>query len=133
MRFIDQTIFEKEKGDCFRACLASIFEFNIEKMPNFWELTQDSFEFWKLVNQWTSEFLGIKCILISINDETKFYIEDLLCIAIGKVERSGDEHAVVWKNGMIHDPHPSRDGLYGDINNFVVFVPITKCDLIRIV
>jgi len=40
-----QTIFDDVYGDCFGACVASIFEFPIEEMPNFWEQTQDVSEF----------------------------------------------------------------------------------------
>ena len=45
MKKVYQAVFEEGLGDCFRACVAAIFEFPIEHMPNFWEQTQDPEEF----------------------------------------------------------------------------------------
>lgn len=43
-------------------------------------------------------------------------------IAIGKSNR-GVNHAVVWKNGMAHDPHPDNTGLT-EITRFEIFTKI---------
>jgi hypothetical protein len=37
----------------------------------------------------------------------------------------GDEdHAVVWLNGIIHDPHPLRVGIKGLPDTFTFFMPL---------
>lgn len=47
-------------------------------------------------------------------------------IAIGKSPRSTDErrinHAVVWKNGLVHDPHPDNT----DILDIIMFEVLIK-------
>ena len=114
MKKVDQIVIGKNGntlGDCFRACLASIFEFDIKSMPNFWEETQDAKIYWKLTNEWLAENYDYKCIVVKIsNDEMDVFVKDVLCIAIADSIR-GAEHAVVWYNEMIHDPHPDRSGI----------------------
>jgi len=70
MKPVYQIEYRRKLGDCFRACLASIFEFEITNMPNYWEQTQDSKEFWSLVNEWMGEQYGIRCVTIEINERT---------------------------------------------------------------
>jgi len=125
MKFIDQTIFEKGKGDCFRSCMASIFEFDIDYMPNFWDMTDESPKFWSLVNAWTIKNLKCKCLPICLNKNMPDIIDDLLCIAIGNTKGSDEEHAVVWCNRLIHDPHPSRKGLISNPKVYVILIPMT--------
>lgn len=121
---VDMKTFHDGIGDCFRACVASIFEFPIDEMPNFWEQSQDAHDFWTMVNNWTTQYLGCKAISVEFSQiQHNYFINDLLCVAIGKHPRSEEEHAVVWKNGMIHDPHPSRAGI-GEPQVFTFFVPL---------
>lgn len=122
MKPVDMTNYQTGVGDCFRACVSSIFEFEITCMPNFWDETQESVEFWKKVNEWMQERLSYKAILIEVGNED-FYIKDLLCIAIGTTDRGNEEHAVVWKNEMVHDPHPLRIGI-NKTTAFVIFAPL---------
>jgi hypothetical protein len=124
MKFVDQIVFEDKKGDCLRACLASIFEFEIEGMPNFWEQTDCAPEFWDLVNKWMVENLDYKCIPIILEGDFDPIIDDVLCIAIGRVSRINEQHAVVWCNKLIFDPHPERKGLVGNPESYVLLVPI---------
>ena len=124
MKPVQQTIFEKNFGDCFRACVASIFEFSISEMPNFWEQTQDVSEFWSLNNNWMMETRGFKILHFQLLPEDKHAVVDLLCIACAKTIRGNEDHAVIWKNGLVHDPHPSGVGLAEEPDTFIVFVPI---------
>lgn len=124
MKQIEQTVFDDNLGDCLRACVASIFEFPIEDMPNFWEQTQDSLRFWKLVNDWLSENYGRKCIVIAVDEDNMFFISGLVCVAIGSTSRSSEQHAVVWCDGVLYDPHPSKIGITGEPSSYAVFVPV---------
>ena len=124
MKPVQQTVFKKGLGDCFRACVASIFEFSIAEMPNFWEQTQDVSEFWRLNNNWMMEHGGFKVLHFELLPKDRHVVTDLLCIACAKTIRGEEDHAVIWKNGLVHDPHPSGVGLAEDPDTFTVFVPI---------
>lgn len=125
MKCLDQTRFDEKYGDCLRACIASIFDFpSVDFMPNFWEETQDSTEFWELVNAWMKKNLQYGAIVVNAENDKLFYLDHLLCIAIGNREDTHEEHAVVWRNGLVHDPHPNRKGLSSDPKTFVILVPL---------
>ena len=93
-------------------------------MPNFWEQTQDVSEFWRLNNNWMMETRGFKVLHFQLLPEDKHVVADLLCIACAKTIRGDEDHAVIWKNGLVYDPHPSGDGLAEEPDTFTVFVPI---------
>ena len=124
MKPVDQTETRLTLGDCSRACIASIFEFPIKEMPNFWESTQDVSEFWKMTNEWMKKRFGMICFTVFVNDGHEYLLKDVLCIALGKQERNGEDHAVVWRNHLIHDPHPSKAGLLDVPDTFTLFVPV---------
>ena len=124
MKPVMQTIFDDVYGDCFRACVASIFEFSIEEMPNFWEQTQDASEFWRLNNSWLMKNYDFKVLSFQLLPEDRHVVESLLCIACAKSPRSDIDHAVVWQDGLLHDPHPSGAGLTEKPDTFTLFVPI---------
>ena len=120
-----QTIFDDELGDCFRACVASIFEFPIEDMPNFWEQTQDGSEFWKLTDDWISKNIGYRAISFEFKKKDIHLVDGILCVACAVSPRSNDvDHAVVWQDGVVHDPHPSNVGLAKKPNTFTLFIPL---------
>lgn len=72
MKPVQQTIFSKNLGDCFRACVCSILEIDICDMPNFWEQTQDGDIFWNRVNDWLFP-RGYKCILVNVAEDHRLY------------------------------------------------------------
>lgn len=93
-------------------------------MPNFWEETQDVSEFWKFNDAWLSKNKGYRCISIQFSKKDLHFIDGILCIACGKSPRGNVDHAVVWKDGIVHDPHPSNSGLAEDPDTFTLFIPI---------
>ena len=128
MKTIDQEYLHipgKQHGDCWRACIASIIECDINDLP------------YQGIDDWSRyygdiltavESKGYNLISIGVNnmDDILFQSKatDGYIIAVGKSPRSTEDnrinHAVVWKNGIVHDPHPSREGIL-DINSFDVF------------
>ncbi len=106
MKPVDQIVFAKNTGDCVRACIASILEFPIDEMPNFWEHTQDTDTFWRLGNDWLSSNKGFRLVPISVNPGHEYLLKGMLCVAVGNTNRSTEEHAVVWMDGIAHDPNP---------------------------
>jgi len=126
MKKVYQTDYSNSTGDCFRACLASILELPINSVPNFWKQTQEPIELWKLNNEWIYQNHNCKIILIEINEDQKFFINNLLCIAIVKspLDKQYD-HAVVWRNEIIHDPNIYNPIITEKPITFALLVPAT--------
>jgi len=118
-----------------QACVASIFELPLEKVPNF--MMGGSNHYAIHLKKWCDR-LGVVALDISFqyNDDKKL-IKDCYVVAVGKSPGTNDgvddpeykecyknaQHAVVWLNGkMVHDPHPSGRGLAGDPDRFTVFI-----------
>jgi hypothetical protein len=116
---------DKQHGDCWRACLASILECDI-----------DTFPYHNGDIAWADEWDEVMNILVLLG----YYYStvpvglahqgildcpdtDGYSIAIGKSNR-GVNHAVVWKNGMAHDPHPENTGLI-EITRFEILTKIS--------
>lgn len=125
MKPVYQTEFGTKLGDCFRACVASIFELPIEDIPNFWKQTQNVHKFWELIDNWTVKNKGFRCLSVRFAKKDINLVDKILCIAIGPgAPNSKVDHAVVWKDGLLHDPHPDNTGLCKQPYDFCLFVPI---------
>jgi hypothetical protein len=106
-------------GNCFRACLASILEIDIDSIPAFEDMGTSWHEpFWKFLREQNLDFEGtgyFKNPNYDGMEKLKAYEGiDGFIIVNGKSPRAWVTrgHSVVYKNGeMIHDPHPSSDGL----------------------
>ena len=134
MKPIFQTKFHikgEQNGNCWAACLASIFECDINVFPD-----------WENSISWADHFLSVCAVIEAKGYEWGQYtIEntepgcldkysiDGYVIAIGKSPRSTPDkrvnHAVVWKNGIAYDPHPDKTGIQ-DIISFEVFYKINN-------
>jgi hypothetical protein len=118
MKFVDQTTFGEKNGNCFSACVASILELPIEDVPIFVE-----------VKNWWGEFLswlkprGYYALCYHLKDCDKSVLDDYeINILSGKSPRGDFLHAVVANGSKIlHDPHPSRDGI-GELSDFIIIV-----------
>lgn len=102
-----QTIFVNDPrgipGDCMRTAVASLLELPTEAVPHFALFSEpgawfDAFQLWL-----RGRGLQIRPLArASVDGE---------CLAIGMSPR-GVEHVVVWgPEGLVHDPHPSGDGV----------------------
>lgn len=110
MRPVDQTIFVNDPrgipGDCLRAAVASIWDKPLEGVPHF-----------VLYDDWHTalrDWLADRDAQIDMVWNSRGYekpMPDRPLLAFGMSPR-GVSHAVVWVNGkgVVHDPHPSRDG-----------------------
>jgi hypothetical protein len=118
----------KQRGDCWRACIASILECDIDLFPS-----PNDIKNW--VTLYTEVLARLKKMGYEYNSYSVAGITDKVlssfdtdgyCIAIGKSPRSTHKritHAVVWRNGIKHDPHPDCTGLL-DITRFEIFTKI---------
>lgn len=106
-------------GNCLAACVASLFEIQIDEVPAWEEMGNDGSwgdSFIKFIESRGYAYEGL------IAPRSSSWLKDVLSISNGidgyfivggkspRMNRRG--HAVIYKDGvMIHDPHPSGDGL----------------------
>jgi len=131
MKKVDQTRFGSKRGNCLPACIASILEINPTTIPNFCEIVTKDQNWQELANDWLKPFnMGMVTVDVSKVDLTKDPIlpKECYCIATGPSPRGDFFHSVVAKGGeIVHDPHPSRDGLPSitELSVFVVLDPVS--------
>ncbi len=119
---VDQTKFGMPEGNCFAACVATIFGLPLESVPHFMHLAEDWFESFR---KWSIEALGHEPVLITAGIEERLVAPTIVS---GPAAR-GIDHSTVWVSGkLFHDPHPSRAGLLSvmDICLFVPLKPATR-------
>jgi hypothetical protein len=108
-----QTVFGDKKGNCFATCIACILELPVEEVPNFCgDHWTDDGEWFRQTNKWLAP-LGLRYIEFQYGDWVTHYhgVPDVDVIVSGPGPR-GCDHAVIWRAGeLVHDPHPSGDGL----------------------
>jgi hypothetical protein len=108
-------------GDCFRACIASIFELKAGEVPHFLKIELGTRYAWTYtLDQWLAPQGLWYC---DFPTEVKTWcvhvpLDGVYAIGTGKSPRYPTwDHSVVVKlhrtEGMriVHDPHPSRDGV----------------------
>lgn len=110
---VDQDIFvgdtEGRKGNCFQACVASLLELPLGEVPHFAEYEN----WWEALTEWAES------LRYTVSWE-KFPL-NFYSIATGKSPRGDYNHAVISLAGKtVHDPHPSRSGLEGEVLNYIV-------------
>ncbi|HZV71664.1 MAG TPA: hypothetical protein VFG10_19065 [Saprospiraceae bacterium] len=103
-------------GDCWRACFASILECDIDDFPSpqYSDMDETWPEYYELmVNILRNKGFEYFGLSIENLDEHDLDAEDTdgYVIAIGKSPRGEFNHAVVWKNGLAHDPHPDNTSI----------------------
>lgn len=107
---VDQTIFDNQKGNCYAACIASIFEIPLESVPTPNGVAED---FWPTYNYWFEKG-NARTTTLTRGD---WIPPEAYLIGTVKSPRfEGTDHAVVvYGNRVIHDPHPDKTSL-GDIS-----------------
>jgi len=105
---IDQDIFGNLKGNCFQAAVASILELPLEDVPHV--MIHDDWDV--RLHEWLSQFnLWTVAVDAKIAKEYN-HIPAGYHLISGQSPRGDFWHTVVGYQGeMVHDPHPSRDGL----------------------
>lgn len=137
---IDQTLFGDgsdgtEPGNCFAACIASLLEVPLSKVPNFCANPEDSW--WRGLQSWLRD-RGLYAVDMTWGEGDEKHIPEAvwsteyvgvgaLLIATGPASR-GHLHAVVVRATetgpeLLHDPHPSREGLLG-VSCLTLLVPL---------
>lgn len=103
------------RGNCFRACLASMLEIpNIDDIPAFEQMSNETWfqVFYKWLVSVGYQFHGTG----HPDGKKEFEYEgiDGYYMAVGKSPREYVKagHGVVYKQGkLVHDPHPNNEGI----------------------
>ena len=112
-----RNINNERRGTCFRACLASILEMDIDMLPRFehfgiiwlWVLF-----FWLKKNGYILKGIG------KPGDIKKHNGIDGYVIVFGLSDR-GTKHAVIYKDyELYHDPHSDNTGLLIDRGFYII-------------
>jgi hypothetical protein len=122
---VDQTRFGDPDGNCLAACLATLLELPLDEVPHFaGEGWQYRLAHWLGAHGlWALRFAPPQP---SSLDDAAAWLDETVpgwCIVSGQAPR-GLLHATVWQGGeLVHDPHPSRDGIL-DVEDVLVLVPL---------
>jgi hypothetical protein len=125
MKPVFQTVFGKEQGNCFAACLASILEMVVSVVPNF-PLLHGDMEWIYRCNQWLwPKGLGLLAVAPPpehIDSFLTMMAESGAYFIVSGESGLGCEHAVIYKDGkLVHDPMPGGDGIKEVRCYFVLF------------
>ena len=104
---LDQTIFTVPGGNCFAACVASLLEVSLSRVPNFHneEDWATALAAWLLPR-------GMYPVYVGLQGGKDAWRPQGLYILGGQSPRGAWGHAVLAKgNVIVHDPHASRDGV----------------------
>lgn len=105
-------------GDCWESCILSITELDRNLLPSInddkYKNTTDWSEFYlDMVLALEKKGFELRHIPVKLFKETGNYV-----IANGDSPRgNGIKHSVVWKSGIVHDPHKTNEGILS-INYF---------------
>jgi hypothetical protein len=112
-------------GNCLAACIVSILEMHgrLEELSDVMQPAEDWTGQTVLASRWLQHH-GWTCIpLVPWDERCEEFIGGCLCIATGISPRERG-HAVMWKDGLIHDPHPDGGGLKTHPVEFRILAPL---------
>lgn len=110
MNPVMQTVLGRH-GNCYSACLASLFEIPLDQVPNFFDVAgDDDSAWWGEVRSWLRA-RGFGVITVLVDENSRLDLFDGWFIVGGESCR-GIGHATIWRDGqLVHDPHPSKCGI----------------------
>ena len=112
MRPVDQTAYGLHDGNCFNACVASILEVPIAHVPRF-----SGTRWFAQFSQWLAD----RQLAASFAKRGSYGPPGYSIAGGPSLRFAGRMHACVALDGIVvHDPHPSRDGLPFGIASYVV-------------
>lgn len=121
MRPVDQTTFGHPGGNCFSACVASLLELPITDVPYFMDESEGRAKWHEQLDAWL-EPRGFYASHFVIVDLERAEMPRGHFILVGRSPR-GDHAVIARGRDVVHDPHPSRDGLLV-VEGFVLLVPL---------
>ena len=116
-------------GNCFAACLATLLDLDLVDVPHFVQIHRDDNERNAAMLKWlTARGFSLICYEYAPWVHQYFGVGAQVILG-GKSPRGDWNHAVVgeiraegWR--LLHDPHPSRDGLDGEPTHVDLLIPL---------
>ena len=103
---VEQSILAPPDGDCFRACVASILEMDLDQVPNFVGMHPQ--EWFHALEEWLRHF-GLGALYVRADEEFKTFAPPGFSVLSVDLKDSDVGHCVVAKDGKIAwDPSPNR-------------------------
>jgi hypothetical protein len=129
---VDQTVLDHGQdggrlGDCLRACLATLLELPSKYVPHVVEHP----EWWMCARFAVLDLTDGAKDLICVEDRAQI-VMPVPVIASGPSPRGDWLHAVIVDSAtgaLLHDPHPSRAGLAGEPQDYIVLVDAWEADV----
>jgi hypothetical protein len=125
MKPVDQTTFGVPGGNCFSACVASLLGLPVDDVPYF--MADD--EWYGRFTAWC-EPRGLYPMTFRFDGPQAFLNPDVWTppgfYILGGASPRGPHAVVARRHEIVHDPHPSRDGLI-TIEDATVLVPFDLC------
>jgi hypothetical protein len=122
-----QTKFGETDGNCWAACIASLFsEVDIEDIP-YWRGTG----WFEKFTEWSIAEFGYVPLIIWAGETLPYsWPPNTYYIVSGKSPRGDYDHAVIYRNGkLVHDPYPefgNPDSPLETIADYTIFIPMVK-------
>lgn len=120
-----------QRGNCNQACLAALMDLPLDDVPHFFntgetvEKQREHMLRWMAMHGWVALYLPWSWV----GSDWLFTPEKALVMVSGKSPRGNWGHVVIgrltrtkWQ--LIHDPHPSGDGLDGTPDGLYLIVPV---------
>lgn len=126
MKTVLQTKFGEPDGNCHAACVASILEIELDRVPNFYADTPARWD--EVFSQWLVENFDLQTIDLDVDAMNRRGWKPNGYHFINGPSRRGDFwHTVIGLDGvMVHDPHPDSNGLER-LGTYTLFVsPMRK-------
>jgi hypothetical protein len=101
----------EDRGNCLQAAFASVFELELKQVPHFVAMPADTW--WSAVCDWLAERnIAVQWAPIGNGNGKGWAPLGAYFLATGTSPRGNFQHVVVMRDWeMVHDPHPSGDGL----------------------
>jgi hypothetical protein len=114
MKPVFQSVIDPDRGDCLRAAIASIFDLELEQVPNFRLYGEQAWfkVYWHFLRSLGYEFFGTAYRDRHSDPDRRNYrsIDGFYIASVLSRTFEGRQHAVVInEQGMVaHDPNPNR-------------------------
>jgi len=128
MKPVDQTVFDPRWGNCFAACVASVLEVELERLPG--NDTTTAGGWWEVWRQWGAKY-NVDFITVENNEQGR-HPKGYALAGIRSTRHNEPHvlHSVVVLDGkIVHDPHPDKDGYDKPIVNWILLVPLDPAKL----
>ena len=127
MKPVMQKVVSAGEGDCMSACLASILELPLDRVPNFYVGKGDWFnQLWKFLERAHLEWGGQRVPVIALSKSNG--IDGYFMAVVQSINFPEKTHAVVFKGKeFVHDPSPlkSKEWTIDDVKYFYILERIT--------